>query len=565
MKNGILFLACVASCFFSQKMAGQDTIPPVVNCIPGLSIIGLNSPSGVMGQTLILWASDFLSSASDNQTPAFEILFALRDADINPGIGFPIDANGLAQTSLTFDCCQIGSNTLELWAKDKAGNVSFCTTYLSLGDNSGNCDCFGGPPSFACFERPAPFATGPIEGVQVKLLGQGSNGIPDPTIFGFTESGPNGCAPVYATWLPVLTDWNIVPSKNSNPLNGVSTFDLVNLSKHILGVKKFTTGFEYLAADINNNKQVTTFDLVELRKLILGVNTDFPSNTSWRFVEKGFTFNLATNPLSQNFKEYIQIADIMANSQVSFWGVKIGDLNGDALLENATGPIENRTRPTLRLLAADLEMQPGDTRILQFFPEKTGDFLGWQAAFLFDENEIEIDEILPETPDGSAAPVAFRTAPGRLAMNWFSGEPTTFSPDGEAFISLKIRALRKIRLSEALRLEDENLPAEAYSADETAFKIELQFLKNGAENPAAGLSVWPNPFSESVFLKLENAPVGECLLDVFDGAGRLVFSQKMDGATAEIQGKKLGASGSYFFRIADSISVKTGRFQFSAN
>ena len=82
---------------------------------------------------------------------------------------------------------------------------------------------------------------------------------------------------------------NLRPIKNINPSNGVSTFDLVLISKHILGTAPFTNCFQHIAADVNKNGQATTFDLVELRKIILGIYSSFPSNTSWRFIPKNCT------------------------------------------------------------------------------------------------------------------------------------------------------------------------------------------------------------------------------------------------------------------------------------
>jgi hypothetical protein len=63
--------------------------------------------------------------------------------------------------------------------------------------------------------------------------------------------------------------YTITPSKDGDDWCGVSTFDLVVISRHILGVQTFTSDYQYVAADINKSNSVTTFDVVELRKLIL--------------------------------------------------------------------------------------------------------------------------------------------------------------------------------------------------------------------------------------------------------------------------------------------------------
>jgi hypothetical protein len=79
----------------------------------------------------------------------------------------------------------------------------------------------------------------------------------------------------------------VTPTKDDNPLNGVSTYDLVLISKHILGLEPLGTPYKMIAADANKSGSITTFDIVELRKLILGIYTDLPNNTSWRFIDRG--------------------------------------------------------------------------------------------------------------------------------------------------------------------------------------------------------------------------------------------------------------------------------------
>jgi hypothetical protein len=61
------------------------------------------------------------------------------------------------------------------------------------------------------------------------------------------------------------------PELDDNPLNGVSTYDLVLIKNHIDGDLPFTSPYQYVAADINRSGTITTFDILELRNLILGI------------------------------------------------------------------------------------------------------------------------------------------------------------------------------------------------------------------------------------------------------------------------------------------------------
>ncbi|MBK7937144.1 MAG: hypothetical protein IPJ82_08605 [Lewinellaceae bacterium] len=100
----------------------------------------------------------------------------------------------------------------------------------------------------------------------------------------------------------------MTPTKDDNPLNGVSTYDLVLISKHILGLEPLNSPYKMIAADANKSNSITTFDIVEIRKLILGIYNELPNNTSWRFVDKDYVFPQPTNPFATTFPETKSVA-----------------------------------------------------------------------------------------------------------------------------------------------------------------------------------------------------------------------------------------------------------------
>jgi len=94
----------------------------------------------------------------------------------------------------------------------------------------------------------------------------------------------NASAPFCSCLSPGNTQ-NIVLKSTIDPLNGVNTFDLILISRHILGLAPLTT-FNLIAADANMSNTITTFDIVELRKLILGSYPSLPNANSWRYFDK---------------------------------------------------------------------------------------------------------------------------------------------------------------------------------------------------------------------------------------------------------------------------------------
>ena len=76
--------------------------------------------------------------------------------------------------------------------------------------------------------------------------------------------------------LPLGNNYEIKPTKNDDPLNGISTFDLILMSQHILGIETLGSPYKLIAADINNSGTITAFDMIELRKLILFIYDELP-------------------------------------------------------------------------------------------------------------------------------------------------------------------------------------------------------------------------------------------------------------------------------------------------
>ena len=110
------------------------------------------------------------------------------------------------------------------------------------------------------------------------------------------------------------------------------------IHRHIIGLEPFTSPYQIIAADANHDGMVTTADTSEMRKLILGIYQEFPNNTSWRFVRADYVFPDPLNPFAPPFPEVATFTNISADVQnVDFIGVKIGDVNGNAIPGGGTG------------------------------------------------------------------------------------------------------------------------------------------------------------------------------------------------------------------------------------
>ena len=86
--------------------------------------------------------------------------------------------------------------------------------------------------------------------------------------------------------LPTCNDYDVRAYKNDNHINGVSTYDIVLATWHILGAQPLDSPYKIIAADVNNSGSVTTNDLIEMRRLVLFLTTEFANTTSWRLCHR---------------------------------------------------------------------------------------------------------------------------------------------------------------------------------------------------------------------------------------------------------------------------------------
>lgn len=215
---------------------------------------------------------------------------------------------------IVLDCSTLGFFLVELWVTDAAGNQAFCETQIVVDNPCGDCQ---GLPLVAGIVTTSDLQ--PMSGTTIDL-----NGSMDQSAVTLAEGE-------FEFEVEVNGDYTVTPSIESDPLNGVTTFDLVLISKHILGVQPFDSPYQLIAADANKSNAVTTADLLLLRKLILQVETNFADGQTWRFIEASYEFEDPLDPFSEEFPEVINLNNLQVSELgADFIGVKLGDVNASA-------------------------------------------------------------------------------------------------------------------------------------------------------------------------------------------------------------------------------------------
>jgi len=422
----------------------MDIEPPTVVCL-NIQQVSLTHP----GQTS-LWASDFLQSVSDNETPAGEIRTGIRKS--GTGTGFPVGGNGVPIQQISFDCTELGIQSVELWAIDLAGNATYCPASVEISDLSGYCDPNNYDSIRVCVSSGCNGA--PIEGVYFNI--DGTDWF-QPIVPGDTVTGPDGCAKVY---IPFSNNtYTILPEKEDDPLNGVTTYDLLLISKHILGLEPLDNPYKLIAADANKSGSITSFDLIELRKLIMGIYTELPNNTSWRFVNSDFEFPNPMNPFATTFPEQLSVEDGLFSDTLAFYGVKIGDVDCTATLH---GLAPDPDYPDALLAMPDTLLEAGQVYELPIYMVENASWQGYQFALNFDPQKLEMQALTPHNWSTIGNWNTQMASQGTLVTSWIhSADPIGFGPD-IPLATFRFRALETGLLKEFLSLSDLEIRPEGY-------------------------------------------------------------------------------------------------------
>ena len=380
-----------------------------------------------------------------------------------------------------------------------------------------------------------------VQGVNIKIAGsEGNQSISTLSNGRFRMSG-----------LYFGTDYTIVPQLNKNPLNGVSTFDLVLITKHILSLAPFQNPQDFIAADINNTGSITTLDIIQLRKLILGIDREFKSNTSWRFVDSKFNFKNDASPFV--FPELINLNDIGNNAEANFYGIKIGDINGSAQT-NSENSSEIREVNSYTLQADNKPFFPGEELFLSLKSDKQITAEGIQFTLNYDADVLKFQE---NRLDKDLLPyLGIFEDEGLITFSWSN----TIEPN-KLLLSLPFKAVSRGEWVNAIEIGDRITRHEAYS-ENRFYSLALEIRDAKSSNKMLGKLPYPNPFNGTVHIPfIRNVDGEEVRLNVYDMSGRLVISLVRRGNIGqdEFVVQQLQAGAEFNYELWNGPNKYTGK------
>jgi hypothetical protein len=517
---------CGNSVWHIHDFEVKDAKLPTPICLFGIATVVMPSSGAVT-----IWATDFEEGSSYDNCTAYDDLNFSFSSDVN-------------FNSIEITCDDILANGLfpvDIYVTDEEGNQDFCSTFVNMQD-----------PNLAC-PIIDPLVIGTIENenqevieeVIVSLSNMAGTMIGSPVV-----TGVNG---VYQfNYWP--NEYIITPEKNINTLNGVTTYDLVLIAKHILGTQLLDSPYKIIAADANNSKSITALDLVKIRALILHIDDELESNESWRFVSSDYIFPNPNNPWQEEFPEIYQY-EIGNYAPGNFTAVKVGDVNGTASPNSLLGSDVRNFAGDVTIHLQNKKVAKGETFTVDFRAHDFKNIEGYQFTLGFEKEAVELVEVISNLEGLSEANFGLtKLAEGKITTSWNSSEGIDLEKNAILF-SMIFKAKSAGEIANIFEVNSHFTAAEAYSGTDL-YEVKLAFdhiYNNTLTNTFELYQNTPNPFEEETTISFY-LPKSETVgLKIYDVSGRVLNQMELEGVegfnSKKIKRTDFAATGVLYYQV----------------
>ncbi len=519
--------ACNNQAVERKDFAFTDCAKPTLFTRTGITL-------GLTKKSIEIWANDFDKGSSDNCTDKATLLDNFRIWHPKLGFEYPEDIASIKALpkNLTFTCDELTTQEVFIYTFDGADNFDYVSAFTVIQDNQES-----------CLELDWAMIAGQVvneQGEQIEAVNLHISG--DRTMDNQTDNSGR-----YLLELPKGKAYTIEPTKTDNPLNGITTFDLVLINKHILGITPFTSPYQYIAADVNKSGTITAFDLVQLRQVILNLIPDFPTNDSWRFVDSQYEFT-TERPAEEAFTEKIVVNTLQVDQlNVDFVGIKIGDINGSARPNSLAIAAPRHTSKSLDFELENRWVRKGEIVEIPFAVDDLSEIEGLQ--FALDFKDLRVVDFKEGIAKGEHFNLEQLTA-GQLKMSWH--KTLDLTPQQPLF-TLTLQVEKEGLLSELLRIIPHTLIPEAYTKANEIIDVSLKFTDAGIQDKFELFQNKPNPFYQETTIPFYLPKSGSVQLRILNLRGQvlktMVGEYEKGFHEISINQQNLGAVGVLYYQL----------------
>jgi hypothetical protein len=495
---------------------------------PSPVCLGISSVLMPVNGVVELDARYFDAASFDNCTSNEDLIFSF--------------SSDTTETTMEFTCDDLGTNEVTIWVTDENGNQDFCSTFVIIDDNNQVCGDISST------------IAGWIETEMGESVADVLVNVESPMNVPSYTTTEDGLFHFYD--LDDFNDYEIVPNKNVNPLNGVTTYDLALIQRHILQIDYLDSAYKLIAADANNDEQINILDIIDIRKLILGLTDEFTNNTSWRFVDADQTFPGGLTTVPSDINESIMYQGLYEDQmETDFIGVKVGDVNNSAEGNDAAAGDSRNLEDALKFISGNIEFEAGQEVRMDVRAANFEQVLGYQFTFGFDISKLRFEQIVPgvlDVTDGNFG--THQSTRGFISTSWNDVNPISYASDDILF-TIVFTGLENGSLKSSINVNSAITMTEAYNAQGSLMNVEIGFEENGLiESDVFALyQNNPNPFIETTWIGFNLPEAADATFTIFDVTGRTVkqFDGDYSKGFNQIQLDKsdIGSPGVYYYQL----------------
>lgn len=320
-------------------------------------------------------------------------------------------------------------------------------------------------------------------------------------------------------------EYEIIPSKTDDQLNGLSTLDLILIQRHILGMELLDSPYKIIAADINRSNHVSGVDLVELRKLILGISSEEQSSISWRMIDASHEFIDEKDPFLSILPETYPIENLDSQMEIDFIGVKLGDVNSSVKLADRGTEVSARRSTEFSFELEEKQHLTGELADLSISISELSSIDGFQFSLNIDPSLaklISVNSTLPEFDENNYH--INRNTKGPTNISWFPSAQNKSTAEDHNII-FKVEMLEDAKTSDLIKLTSDGLEPEVY-IERGIQKLTLEY---NSPPQIELLQNIPNPWSTTTEIKFQLSDASDVLFKVYTSAGKLVHQKSING------------------------------------
>ena len=423
----------------------------------------------------------------------------------------------VTDTIRIYDCDDIGLQPVMLWVTDENGNQSFCITSIDVQDNN-DVDFCDDMLTATIAGMLTSAEVIPMENVSMTI-----NSVEDQMT---DEFGTYSFADLAANLV-----YNVVPFKEDEAINGITTLDIVKIQKHLLGIEPFTSPYQHLAADVNDSDDVTGADLIQIRRLILGKYDEFPSSPSWRFFLNNGGFIDDNYPWANTLEESFE-GIVTSNMMADFTGVKMGDVNSSAIV-NGLASGEIIVRESVSLTLSHYGITAGDDVWVDFYVGQAQKSHGYQLELDF-PSHVSVIDVKPLSDNQH---VDFHISEnGKLVSVLDYHSEAQLVDERRGLFSLKLRATEEVTdLSDMIKLRNDRIENQFYTEDLSTRSVTIesrQTTVGTTEVTDEELSFnmnqnVPNPFKNETIIEVNSDIEGLAKLRIINMNGQVILERNL--------------------------------------